>query len=325
VPFCHCENGTILVIIWMMNDIKNTKTAKSSRFDVLSDILHLLNLDVDIYHNAKICGDWRIDEHKLGATCFHIVTLGRCVMYIPDREPVLLECGDLVIFPRELTHHILPDERLQGKQQHLSFPEAKSISGTGLLCGEVLFKHKGSSFLLDQFPPFFIIENRGYNYWLKAILDMIIVENTDNQPASQSIINRLSELLFTYAIRQHLNDNPNESGMLKIYNDSRLSKAVQCIHKNPEKNWTLETLAKEAGLSRTLFSEKFKLVSGWTPGQYIVWWRMQIAWSLLDRGELVSQVAEKVGYQSESSFSHAFYKMFSITAGKIRRNRTPST
>lgn len=306
----------------MMNDIKDVKTAKSSGSDLLSDILHLLNLDVDIYHNAKVCGDWRIDEHSLGATCFHIVTLGRCIMHIPDNEPVLLECGDLVIFPRELTHHILPHERLQGEQQHLSFSDAKSIPGTGLLCGEVSFKHQGSSSLLDQLPAFFVIENKGKNHWLKAILDMIIIENTDNQPASRSIINRLSELLFTYAIRQHLNDNPDESGMLKIYNDSRLSKAVSCIHKNPEKNWTLNVLAKQAGLSRTLFSENFKLVSGWTPGQYIIWWRMQIAWSLLNSGELVSQVAEKVGYQSESSFSRAFYKMFTITAGKVRRKHS---
>ncbi len=305
-----------------MNDINNIKTAKSSVIDVLSDVLHLLNLDVDIYHNAKVCGDWRIDEHKLGATCFHIVTLGNCIMYIPDTEPVVLNEGDLVVFPRELTHHILPSKKLTGRQRHLPFSKAKSISGTGLLCGEVLFNHKGSSFLLEQFPSFFIIQNSNGENWLKFILDMIINENKSDQPASKAIINRLSELLFTYAIRQHLKDSPNDSGMLKIYNDSRLTRAIQCIHKNPERNWTLKNLAKEAGLSRTLFSENFKLVSGWTPGQYLVWWRMQIAWSLLSKGELVSQVAEKVGYQSESSFSRAFTKMFSVTAGKVRRDST---
>ncbi len=307
-----------------MNNIKNENTVKSSGIDVMSDILQLLHLDVDIYHNAKVCGDWRIDEHRLGATCFHIVTLGSCLMYLPDSEPVLLQCGDLVIFPRELTHHILPIEKLEGEQRHLSFSNSQAIPGTGLLCGEVHFKHKGSSFLLDQFPPFFVIENDDSNRWLQAILDMIIVENIENQPASKSIVNRLSELLFTYALRQHLKDNPDESGMLRIYNDVRLSKAVFCIHKSPEYNWTLDLLAKEAGLSRTVFSETFKKKSGWTPGQYIVWWRMQIAWSLLNAGELVSQVAEKVGYQSESSFSRAFSKMFSITAGHVRRNRTSS-
>jgi len=304
-----------------MNDINNIKTAKSSGFDVMSDVLHLLNLNVNIYHNAKVCGDWRIDEHKLGATCFHIVTLGSCVMNIPDMKTVVLATGDLVIFPRELTHSIVPLEKLKGEQQHLPFSQAQSIPGTGLLCGEVLFDHKGSSFLLDQFPPFFIIKNTSKNHWLKAIFDMIVFENINNQPASESIINRLSELLFTYAIRQHLTDNPDESGMLKVYNDPRLTKAIQCIHKDPDKSWTLSNLAKEAGISRTLFAERFKSVSGWTPGQYLVWWRMQIAWSLLNKGVLVSHVAEKVGYQSESSFSRAFNKMFSISAGKVRRKK----
>lgn len=311
-------------IIDTMNDVNNIKNAKSSEIDVLSDVFDLMKLDVDIYHNAKVCGNWRIDEHKLGATSFHIVTSGSCIMHVPDTESTLLNLGDLVIFPREIAHHILPIEELTGEQQHLSYREAELLEGTGLLCGEVIFNHKGSDLLLEQLPRFFIIENAGNKHWLKAILDMIILESTNSKPASKSIINRLSELLFTYAIRQHLEDNPDRSGMLCVYNDNRLVRAIRCIHKAPEKRWTLESLAKEAGLSRTLFSEKFKSVSSWTPGQYLVWWRMQIAWSLLIRGELVSQVAEKVGYKSESSFSRAFTKMFSVSAGKVRRNRNDS-
>jgi len=303
-----------------MNDINNIKTSKSSEFDALSDILLLLKLDVDIYHNAKVCGDWRIDEHQLGATCFHIVTQGDCIMHIPDQEPILLEHGDLVIFPRELSHYMLPTETMTGEQQHLSYTEAAGLAGTGILCGEVRFQHKGSNFLLDQLPKFFIIKRVGHNDWLNAILDMVVYENEHFQPASKTIINRLSELLFTYAIRQHLKDNPDTSGMLKVYSDPHLVKAIQCIHKNPERSWTLVNLSKEAGLSRTLFAERFKAVSGWTPGQYLIWWRMQIAWSLLHQGELVFQVAEKVGYQSESSFSRAFSKMFAISAGKVRRS-----
>ena len=303
-----------------MNDINNIKHAKSSGFDALSDILLLLKLDVDIYHNAKVCGDWRIDEHQLGATCFHIVTQGECMMHIPNCEAIRLNLGDLVIFPRELTHHMLPLEIMTGEQQHLSYTEAAALSGTGILCGEVRFQHKGSRFLLDQLPSFFIIKQAENNAWLHAILNMVVYENEHQQPASKTIINRLSELLFTYAIRQHMKDNPDTSGMLKVYSDSRLIKAIQCIHEKPEVSWTLDKLASKAGLSRTLFAEKFKSVSGWTPGQYMVWWRMQIAWSLLNQGELVYQVAEKVGYKSESSFSRAFSKMFSVSAGKVRRN-----
>lgn len=302
-----------------MNDKKYNLTAKSSEVDTLSEILQLLNLDVDIYHNAKVCGDWRINEHRLGATCFHIVTEGNCRMHVSDNEPVILNCGDLVIFPRELTHLISPIESMTGEQQHLSFKQAEALSGTGLLCGEVIFKHDGSQFLLDALPTYFIIENSTANHWLSGLLDLIVHESINDQPASKSIINRLSELLFTYALRQYLSDHPDQSGMLAIYGDYRLARAVQCIHQLPQNNWTLESLAKEAGLSRTVFTETFKTVSGWTPGQYLIWWRMQLAWSLLDKGDSVSQVAEKVGYKSESSFSRAFSKTFSVSAGKVRR------
>lgn len=313
------ENQSLATIIRTMNDNKIVFWSKSSGFDALSEILALLELDVDIYHNAKVCGNWRIDEHSLGATCFHIVTEGQCRLLVVGHESTELDCGDLVIFPRELTHHMLPDEALVGKQQHLPYTAATSMAGTGLLCGEMRFRHKGSRFLLDALPPFFVIRNSSDNHWLTAILNMIVHENQHTRSASKSITNRLSELMFTYALRQYLEDNPDKAGMLAVYGDSRLLTAIQCIHKHPDTNWTLETLAKEAGVSRTVFAEIFKNISGWTPGQYLIWWRMQLAWSLLNKGEPVSRVAEKVGYRSESSFSRAFSKTFSTSAGKVRR------
>ena len=302
-----------------MNNKKDNINAKSSEFDGLSEILRLLNFDVNIYHNAKVCGNWRIDEHMLGATCFHIVTLGGCHLFVPGNTPVELQCGDLVIFPRELTHHMLPIEKLNGIQQHLSFNQAASLEGTGLLCGEVRFQHNGSRFLLDALPPFFIIRHSSENHWLRSLLDMIIEENIHSKLASKSVINRLSELLFTYALRQYLEDNPNESGMLAVYSDEKLVRAIRCIHSEPESDWTLERLAKEAGLSRTVFSERFKSISGWTAGQYLIWWRMQLAWSFLTKGKSVTQVAEDVGYKSSSAFTRAFIKMFSVSPGKVRR------
>jgi len=303
-----------------MNDNNTIKYVKSSGFDGLSEVLQLLKLDVDIYHNAKVCGDWRIDEHTIGATCFHIVTLGSCMMSVPGHSPTKLNVGDLVIFPRELTHHMLPSKPQQGAQQHLSFEEAKTLEGTGILCGEVRFQHTGSRFLLDALPVFFIIRHSDNNHWLNSILELIVYENNNSKPASKTIINRLSELLFSYALRQHLENNPDESGMLAVYGDHHLSNAIRCIHNAPQKNWTLASLAKEVGLSRTVFTEKFKAISGWTVGQYLIWWRMQLAWSLLSNGNSVSQVADSVGYKSESSFSRAFSKMFAISAGKVRRN-----
>ncbi len=302
-----------------MNDLNNEINALKSSNDAFSQVLQLLKLDVDIYHNAKVCGNWRIDEHTLGATCFHIVTLGSCLLDVPEHFKGTLECGDLVIFPRELTHTMLPQTKLSGEQQHLGFKESETMDGTGLLCGEVRFEHQGYRTLLDALPPVFIIRCHESEGWLKSLLNMIVFENIQAAPASGVIFNRLSELLFTYAVRQYLSTNADEVGILAIYGHARLAKAVNAIHKMPDKDWTLDSMAAQAALSRSSFAETFKKVSGWTAGQYLYWWRMQLAWSLLRNGENISQVAGKVGYKSESAFSRAFKKEFLVSAGKVRR------
>lgn len=304
-----------------MNANKNACDAQEYGIDAFSQILRLLKLDASIYHNAKVCGNWRINEHTLSATCFHMVTIGSCVLDVPGYFNGVLNVGDLVIFPRELAHSMTPETQMTGKQQHLDYRVAQDIEGTGLVCGEMRFQHKGSRYILDALPPVFVIRHDPSNDWLKALLGMIITENMKVGPASKVILDRLSELLFTYALRQYLTDKPSEVGMLSIYGHPRLAKAIYAIHQHPEQEWTLDSLAKEAALSRTTFAETFKSVSGWTPGQYLAWWRMQLAWSMLRDGESSAEVANKVGYKSESAFSRVFQKTFSTAAGKVRRGQ----
>ncbi len=303
-----------------MNDKNHMNYVPEYENDALSEVLYLLNLDVDIYHNAKVCGDWRINEHKLGATCFHIVTLGRCVLNAPGLFEGMLECGDLVIFPKEVTHSIHPVKTLAGKQQHLAFQESEDIEGTGILCGEVHFQHQGCRYLFDALPPLFIIKYDEAGLWLQSLLKMLVEENHKIGMASKVIFDKLAELLFTYTLRQYLLDTPENIGVLSIYGHPRIAKAVSAIHKHPEQAWTLELMAGEAMLSRSAFAETFKKISGWTAGQYLTWWRMQVAWYLLKQGDTITQVSTKVGYQSESSFSRAFQKLFGISAGKVKKS-----
>jgi len=269
-----------------MNAKKYINNAHKYGVDAFSSILHLFKLDVCIYHNAKVCGNWHLNAHSLGATSFHMVTIGCCVLDVPGYFNGMLNHGDLVVFPRELAHSMMPGILLTGVQQHLEYRMAQDIDGTGLLCGEMRFQHKGSRYILDALPPVFIIRHDSSNAWLKSLLEMILTESIQVGPASKVLIDKLSELLFTYALRQYLADNPNEVRMLAIYGHPRLAKAINAIHQHPDYEWTLESMAKEAALSRTSFAETFKTVSGWTAGQYLTWWRMQLAWSLLaDGGE----------------------------------------
>ena len=137
------------------------------------------------------------------------------------------------------------------------------------------------------------------------------------------LIDRLSELLFTYALREQLLQSPQSTGFLGLYAHPQLSRALAAVHAAPGERWTLERLAGEAGMSRTRFAESFKAVSGWTLNEYLTWWRMQLAWEQLAAGRKVQTVALAVGYQSEAAFSRLFAKTFGVSAGQVRRGETP--
>ena len=304
-----------------MNAQNNELDAQKYGVDPFSQLLHLLSFDVSIYHNAKVCGNWRITEHSIGATCFHIAISGSIILDVPGHiDGVLLNAGDLVIFPREIPHSMVSAIPFSGEQQHLDYRMATNVDGTGLVCGQVRFQHQGYRFILNSLPAVFVVRQDTQNHWLRSILDLFLIENLNIGAASQAIFDKLSELLFTYALRQHLSDRPGESGMLAIYGHPKLAKALEAIHKFPERDWTLDVLAKTSAMSRTSFAETFKSVSGWTAGQYLTWWRMQVAWTLLRSGKGVAETAERVGYKSESAFSRTFQKIFHTSAGKIRKS-----
>lgn len=302
-----------------MNDNQYEKTPQSFENESLSDLFRLLNMTVNVYHNAKICGDWRVQEHELGATCFHMVTMGDCLLDVPGHLSVELHCGDLVIFPRELPHHMTARKASVGQQRHLHYREAVDLDGTGMLCGSVRFRHKINDFLLDALPAVFVIQNQSRSLWMESLSNMIRMESMESGPASKTILDKLSELLFIYALRQYITDEPMKAGMLALYGHTRLAKAIHAIHQSPDKAWTLEMMAREASLSRTVFAETFKATSGWTAGQYLTWWRMQLAWSKLKLGDRIVDVAEAVGYKSEAAFSRAFQRLFSMSPSKVKK------
>jgi AraC-like DNA-binding protein len=282
-----------------------------------TDFINLLRLQVNIYHNAKVCGNWVINEHTLGTTCFHVVTTGQCRLNVPEHLDTEFNCGDLVIFPRELQHSMHPIEQQTGEQQHLSY--ATELNGTGMLCGEVSVLHLYRNQLLSALPPVLLIRNNDEAPWLNNIVQLLLQESCTEDEPNSVMINRLSEMLFIFALRHYLHNDNCQKGILALYGNERIATALKHFHDTPEQKWDIDSLAQKASMSRTAFATKFKQQSGWTVNQYTNWWRMQIAWDQLKSGDKVSAVAFQIGYQSEAAFSRAFKKQFSVSAGSIRR------
>ncbi len=282
-----------------------------------NDFVILLKLEVQIYHNAKVCGDWLIKEHTLGKTCFHIVTTGRCMLSVPGHLESEFNQGDLVIFPRELQHSMRPIAPQTGEQLHLSYDS--KVPGTGMLCGEVGINQLYQNQLLNALPPVLLIKNNHSTPWLEQLKTLLLNESIQYEQIKSETLNRLSEMLFIYALRHYIEQENPQQGLLALYGDPRLSKAIKAFHQSPEQKWGLDKLANEAGMSRTSFSKYFKQKSCWTVNEYTTWWRMQQAWERLKQGDKITKVAELVGYQSEAAFSRAFQKQFGKNPGLVRR------
>ena len=284
---------------------------------MLSDLLKLLRIRAEVYHNAKVCGDWVIPEGHIGQTCFHLPIEGECFLRLPNGPTMTLRAGDLVIFPRETAHKMLPTQTLSGPQQHLPYAQAPS-QGTGLLCGRLHFQHAAYHVLLDSLPSPLIITAEQAKPWLSPLLALLLNESYSDNP-SDVLLNRICELVFIYALQSHGKNTMKNQGVFKLYAIEKLVPAITAMHKHPALGWTLESLAKCCHMSRTAFTLLFKQ-SGWTPMRYLTWWRLQLGYQYLQNGDTLAQTAAAIGYHSEPAFSRAFQKEFSISPGLFRRN-----
>jgi AraC-like DNA-binding protein len=137
---------------------------------------------------------------------------------------------------------------------------------------------------------------------------------------SRNILSRLSELMFVETIRRYVESlPPARDGWLAGLRDPVVGHALPSIHREPARVWTVEDLARLAGVSRSILAERFVEMVGRPPMQYLALWRMQLASRLLLDGGSVAEVAGQVGYESEAAFSPAFKKLEGEAPGTWRR------
>ena len=282
------------------------------------DYLDLIRVRVEVYHNARICGDWKLDFEQQDRCCFHMASQGDFTMDVPGFGQWRLSEGDLVIFPRELPHAMAGTDTGLGPQTHLPIAQAQNEPGVSMLCGKIQFHHNARDQILDALPPVYVIKRNDTGIWLENMLQLILQESLTHRGDMNVIMNRLCELMISYAIRHFIDSGGCPRGILSLYADNHVARAIRAMHQAPEKDWTIESLAVEAAMSRTRFAERFRHLSGWTPMQYLTWWRMQLALRELENGSKVMEVASLVGYQSEAAFSRAFKRVFDFGPGAVR-------
>jgi len=161
--------------------------------------------------------------------------------------------------------------------------------------------------------------------WLATLMDLAAKESGASRPGSENVLARLSELMFVETIRAYLETLPETgTGWLAGLRDPMIGRSLAALHGDPRAPWTVEELARQAGLSRSVFAERFTAMVGEPPMQYLALWRMQLASRLLVEGAQVSAAADAVGYASEAAFSRAFKKLLGQSPAAWRRAKTAS-
>lgn len=155
---------------------------------------------------------------------------------------------------------------------------------------------------------------------LAAVVGPLVTEVERPRCGGKAVFHRLCEIVVIRLLRHAMESGAADFGVLAGLSHPRLARALVAVHERPHEKWNLETLAEEAGMSRTQFAITFKDVVGMTPGVYLSNWRLTIARTELEAGGQVSKVARMCGFSSAAAFSRAFSRRFGYTP-KMERTK----
>lgn len=305
--------------------------------DVLSDVLSALKVKGCIYFTTRFHAPWGINIPQLKNTArFHLVTNGHCAVRINQSEEVTnLGSGDIIVVPYGKPHQLSdmagsPIAKLDDAFESGGFngegvfeyhPHGKGDE-TNLICGHLEFDEDFLHPLITQLPDCIVVRAKelvDFDWLAQAILSLTQSQQS-LQMGNTAIVRKLSEIIFIHVIRVWQETLKTKDNFLYAISDPHIGRSLQRFHEQPQKKWTLPTLASEAGLSRTSFVERFRTLVGMTPMQYITLWRVQQAQLLLaESGQSVDQVAENVGYDSISAFARVFKKLVGFAPGAYRK------
>ena len=315
--------------------------------DALSETLRVVRLVGAIFIHGRFTAPWCYQSPHADAAAplleptaervviFHMITEGECWVELDGQSPTRLAAGDAVIFPQGDAHRMASQPGLEPAsgarlQEVLSRrPRLLAYGGGGattkLICGYLACDDRLAKLLLAGLPPLVKVSVRGSNagVWLEASLRYALAEARSPRPGGTGVLSKLAEVLFIEVLRLYMNEqSEGRTGWLAGVNDRIVGAALRALHAQPAQAWTLEELARVAGSSRSVLAERFQQLVGSSPMQYLAQWRMLLATDLLRRSQApLAQIAEQVGYQTDTAFSRAFRREFGEPPAAWRRRR----
>ena len=314
--------------------------------DVLSEVLKVVKLQGAMFYNGEFSSPWSFCSPSSRTVApyvapaarhviiYHLLTEGRAFARLADGPRIILEAGDIVIFPHGDAHFLengLPTKSVDmAKELARIFSQGlkRSCLGGGgeitkFVCGFMACDPRLSQVFLGGLPPVFKVSIRNdaaSGRWLENSIRFSVNEADPSRSGGEAVLAKLSEVLFIETLRAYIAHLPAEqTGWLAGARDSEVGKTLALMHRNPAQPWTIASLAKEAGLSRSVLAERFRHYLNEPPMAYLTRWRLQLgAQMLASTSYSVAQIASEVGYESEPAFNRAFKREFTVPPARFR-------
>ena len=325
------------------------RASDSSRApDALSEVLRLVRLTGAVFLNAEMSAPWMVrtpSARQLAAKLmpqadwlveYHLIVEGCCWVRVDGDEPVRLSAGDLVMLPHGDAHHLSSEPGFDAPASDGAafepppYGEIVQVRRTGsgaitrIACGYFALDRRLCGGLLTALPRVVCIDASAGDLrtWLDTYMQLRAAALGGSRPGGACVLSKLSELMFIEAVRRHVETLPPEqTGWLAGLRDAHVGRALGLIHQQPARPWTVQSLGRAVGLSRSALAERFTALIGQPPMQYLTQWRLAVAAHRLQVSRRpAGSVAEEVGYDSEAAFSRAFKREYGMPPAAWRRH-----
>ena len=313
--------------------------------DPLSDVFRVVRLTGAYFYLVEASAPWSVgsrparelaprilpeSEHLIS---YHIVTQGSCWGGVTGARPQRLQAGDVIMFPHGDPHVMSSHEQPRTPVDDDApapprYPDTVTIGEgedreTQFVCGFLGCDARPFNPLIAALPNCLHVP-RAAEGWLAEFPKQVVAESRLGRVGADTMLTRMAELMFIEVVRRFLETMPaQQTGWLAGLRDEVVAPAIACLHARPAEDWTLVTLAHEAGTSRTVLADRFSSVVGMPPMQYLTQWRIQLAANALTTTRAkVSAVAEQIGYASEAAFSRAFKRATGQSPATFRSSGT---
>jgi AraC-like DNA-binding protein len=315
--------------------------------DALSDVLRISHLSGGVFLHAEFTAPWCVSARMTPELCapflspathlipYHYVVEGEFYVRVEGEEPLLLRDGEVILFPRNDMHFLGSDLKLKPTivRDLMTPPEGDGLydihyGGGGttsrMICGYLGCDSAYENPVIATLPAMmrFKMEDAGPAEWIRSTFQYAANEIAEGRPGSETVLAKLSELLFVEAVRRYAENLPeSQTGWLAGLRDPAVARTLALMHSDVARGWSMEVLCGEVGASRSALADRFTRLIGMPPMQYLAHWRMQVAAQRLKGTNTpLARIAELVGYESEAAFSRAFKKAFGTAPATWRRS-----